>query len=579
MRRVATSSPLQQPDGAGSGADDDRVFEHGVLTLSDKAWHEAKRRGSVIAPLAAGDVVSAAAARAAGVELGLSERTIYNLVRVYRQSGGLLASLAPNASSGGRGKARLGRVAERIIAEAIRDEYLTRQKKRPQAVVRAVGERARAAGITPPSPNTVRARVGAVKAELAAKRREGSWSTAARRLQPAAGMTPDAGRPMAVLQIDHTPVDLILVDEAHRRPIGRPWLTVAIDVHSRCVAGFLLSLEPPGATSVGLCLTHAALPKDAFLRRVGVEGFDWPVQGRPGRLYVDNGAEFHSQALTRGCEHHGIELDHRPVATPHFGGVVERLIGTLMQTVHELPGATFSNTAERGNYDSDAAACLTLAELERWLTLAIVGRYHNEVHDGLDEPPLARWRRGVAAHGRPNEIAEPAAFLIDFLPVLRRRVTREGIRVDHIHYYSKALRPWIAAREGLGSFLVRRDPRDLSRVFVLDPEDGAYVEVPCARQERPSISLFEHRQAVAQLKADGRAEVDEEAIFQAVDTQRRIVQAAATRSRSARRRVARAADALTASPPRPAGEAPASGVPEPEDALVRVSRLYPVTPW
>ncbi len=339
-----------------------------------------------------------------------------------------------------------------------------------------------------PSANTIRARVGAVKAELTAKRREGVKSAAARRLQPAAGVTPDAGAPMAVLQIDHTQVDIILVDEAHRKPIGRPWLTVAIDVYSRCIAGFLLSLDPPCATSVGLCLTHAALPKEAFLNRVGVEGFSWPVQGRPGRLYVDNGADFHSQALTRGCEQHGIELDYRPVATPHFGGVVERLIGTVMQMVHELPGTTFSHPGERGDYDSDGAACLTLAELERWLTLAIVGRYHGEVHDGLDEPPLARWRRGVEVHGRPRAVGDARTFLIDFLPVLRRRVTREGVRVDHISYYSEALRPWIADRASLGSFLIRRDPRDLSRVFVLDPEGGVYVEAPCARQERPSIA-------------------------------------------------------------------------------------------
>lgn len=102
--------------------------------------------------------------------------------------------------------------------------YLTRQKKRAEAVVRAVRERAIAAGITPPAANTVRARVRAVKAELAARRRDGARSAAVRRLAPAAGMTPLAERPMAVLQIDHTPVDLILVDEAYRKPVGRPWL-------------------------------------------------------------------------------------------------------------------------------------------------------------------------------------------------------------------------------------------------------------------------------------------------------------------------------------------------------------------
>ncbi len=68
---------------------------------------------------------------------------------------------------------------------------------------------------------------------------------------------------MEWLQMDHTLVDLILVDPVDRAPIGRPWITLAIDVFSRCVAGFHLSLEAPSATSVGLCLTQVAGDKAA----------------------------------------------------------------------------------------------------------------------------------------------------------------------------------------------------------------------------------------------------------------------------------------------------------------------------
>jgi putative transposase len=537
-------------DDAADGSNDNarRVPERGTLGLSDAAWAEARRRASVIAPLAARDGVSAPTARAAGRALGLSERTIYALLRRWRRSGGLVASLAPRPSPGGRDKGRLSAVAERVVTEAIRDEYLSRQKKRAEAVVRAVRERCRLAGITPPAANTVRARVRRVRADLAARAREGAGSAAARRLMPAAGQTPPAARPMAVLQIDHTLVDLILVDETWRKPVGRPWLTVAIDAYSRCVAGLHLSYEAPSATVAGLCLAHAALDKAAYLRGLGIEA-DWPCQGRPGGVFVDNGPEFHSAAFERGCEQHGIALRHRPKGAPHWGGIVERLIGTAMAMVHELPGTTFSNPGGRGEYDSGAASCLTLAELERWLVLAVTGPYHNSVHGGVGEPPLARWRRGVAEHGEPAAVADGQAFVVDFLPVLRRRVTREGIAADHIAYYADSLRPLVAGRDRLGPVLVRRDPRDLSRVWVLDPEGGAYVEVPCSRQGRPAISLHEHRLAVAHLRAQGRAQVDEDAIFRAVVRQREIVHEAAQRTRSARKQLARTADAARGAPP------------------------------
>jgi len=567
-------------DDAADGSDDGarRVPERGTLGLSDTAWAEARRRAAVIAPLAAREGVPASAARDAGRTLGLSERTIYALLRRWRRAGGLIASLAPRPSPGGRGKGRLPAVAERVVAEAIRDEYLSRQKKRAEAVVRAVRERCRLAGITPPAANTVRARVRRVRADLTARAREGGDSAAARRLTPAAGRTPPSPRPMAVLQIDHTPVDLVLVDETWRKPVGRPWLTVAIDAYSRCIAGLHLSYEAPSATVAGLCLAHAALDKAAYLRGLGVEA-DWPCQGRPGEVFVDNGPEFHSDAFERGCQQHGIALRHRPKGAPHWGGIVERLVGTAMAMVHELPGTTFSNPGERGEYDSDAASCLTLAELERWLLLAVTGPYHNAVHGGLGQPPLARWRRGVAEHGAPPAVADGQAFALDFLPVLRRRVTREGIVADHIAYYADVLRPFVASRDRLGPVLVRRDPRDLSRVWVLDPEGGAYVEVPCSRQERPAISLHEHRLAVASLRAQGRAQVDEDAIFRVVARQREIVHEAAERTRSARKQLARTADAARGAPPRTRPVEPTMLAAAPETAAVPDSAVFDLEPY
>jgi transposase InsO family protein len=59
-------------------------------------------------------------------------------------------------------------------------------------------------------------------------------------------------------------------------------------------------------------------------------------------LRADNGKDFRSEPLRRGCREHNIELDYRPVATPHFGGHIKRLIGTMMGRIH-LPGTTFAN--------------------------------------------------------------------------------------------------------------------------------------------------------------------------------------------------------------------------------------------
>ena len=66
---------------------------------------------------------------------------------------------------------------------------------------------------------------------------------AARTLRPAGGTPPEITGLLEQVQADHTPADVIVVDERHRLPVGRPYVTAAIDVASRCVAGLVVTLE------------------------------------------------------------------------------------------------------------------------------------------------------------------------------------------------------------------------------------------------------------------------------------------------------------------------------------------------
>jgi len=265
------------------------------------------------------------------------------------------------------------------------------------------------------------------------------------------------------------------------------------------------------------------------------------MAGKPKVIHVDNGADFHSEALCRGCEAHGIRIVYRPVGAPHYGGIVERVIGTLMTMVHRLPGTTFSGIVEKGSYESETKAALTLAELEKWLALAIAGTYHRALHSGIGEPPIARWQRAVENTGELRRACNPRTFLVDFLPVIRRRIQRQGFVIDHIVYSSNAIKPWIAQRDRGHRFFIRRDPRDLSRIFVLDPEEDHYVEIPYRSMSQPAITLWEHRRAVERIREQGRRQVDEEAIFRAVGEMRSVAEKAVATTKAARRSVARRA--------------------------------------
>jgi len=56
---------------------------------------------------------------------------------------------------------------------------------------------------------------------------------------------------------------------------------------------------------------------------------------------------------------------------------------------------------------------------------------------------------GSASHFEPLR-ANDAAFLVDFLPVIRRTLSRTGFVIDHVGYFSDALQPWLDRRDRLG---------------------------------------------------------------------------------------------------------------------------------
>lgn len=537
-QRYAKISELSPVSDDGTLSPSNSKFND-TLLISPEDWELAKRREIIIKPLSQLSTCTLTVAEEAAKQLEVSWRQIYKLINRYRNSGNKFTSLLPNKSSGGKEKGRLNKTLEAIIYTAIKEYYLNSQKNKISIVVEEVRRRCHLNNLKAPADMTIRSRINRlVQKDVVGKRT--SKQVAAQQFSPIIGSFPETPYPLAVLQIDHTPVDLIIVDEYHRKPIGRPYLTIAIDVFSRCITGFCLSLDAPSAVSVGLCLTHSIFDKDNWFVERNISG-GWPIWGKPDVIYVDNAQEFHSEALQRGCDIHGIKIDYRPIGQPQFGGIVERVIGTMMQLVHQLPGTTFSNVAEKGDYPSEQKAVLTLKELEHWLTIAITEYYHQKAHSGLSMPPIEKYKCGILGDenhkGRGNlpRVYNKNAFIIDFLPIERRTLQRHGFMLDHISYYANGLSPLIANRKKLGKFIIRRDPRDISRIYVLDPNSKEYLEVPYRTLSRPTITLWEHRQALKFLREKGLEQTDETLIFQAIEKMRLITKEAMSKSKSARR--------------------------------------------
>lgn len=433
--------------------------------------------------------------------VGMSVRSVRRGFRRY-QDGQRTSALVPSRGGRSQGVRLCAPDVETVMSDCIQTHYLARERPSVAYLMEQVEATCREQQLRPPARSTVTRRIDTITAYEREVRRRGR-AAAKQLFGPRPGYL-KAKRPLEMVQIDHTRCDVMLVAEDERREVlGRPWLTVAIDIYSRCVLGILVSFDAPSSTSVALCLEQVVLPKEAWLRSQGIDA-SWPMYGRPEVLLLDNGVEFHGQALRRGCEEFGIGLQYRPVKQPHFGAHVERLNCTLMQRVHLVPGTTFSNPKDRGNYDSAKRAVMTLREFRGWLIDQITRWYHVKPHRGLGgRTPLqmweAGWREGDSVR-TPPVVASQLELRAAFLPVTWRRVQRTGLEFWGLRYWHEALTPLIGAKERL---CVRYDPRDVRSVMVRG-EDGIPLEVPTVSPDVPAISLAEHRAQRRQAREDGR---------------------------------------------------------------------------
>ncbi len=512
-----------------------------IAGIDAAVWKMAQRRYDAIKPLL--EVAGRNAVEERARTLGVSSATLYRWLGEYRGQKTAVA-LIPKARGWPVGRGRLDSSVERIIDETIREHYLTPQRLRIAQVARQVALECRRRGLQQPHYNAVARRIHAIP-EGERLRARGSRDLAERKFRPVPGHFPGADYPLAVVQIDHTPIDVIVVDDEHREPIGRPWLTLASDVYSRMVTGYYLSLDPPCEASVGLSIARSIAPKETLLSQLGIDG-EWPVWGVMKTIYVDNGPDFRSGSLSRSCELYGINLEFRPVKQPRFGGHIERLLGTLLREVHTIPGTTFSSIKDRGEYRPDRHAALTLDELEKWLVTLICNGYHKRDHSALGTSPRRKWEIGIfGCDGSPGQglsprPADPRRVMLDFMPAFERQIRPTGVSIEGLTYYQETLRSWVGApdldeRRKKRTFIFRRDPRDISRIWFFDPASNDYYEIPFANRQLPRMSFWEYRQARDIARKRGMTEADEHQIALAIEELRRHANESVQKTKSARR--------------------------------------------
>jgi len=300
--------------------------------------------------------------------------------------------------------------------------------------------------------------------------------------------------PLWRVEIDHTQLDIIVVHPISGVVLERPWITLIIDVYSRCILGFSLSFDPPSHMTVARALKMALLPKVDIKKRWPSVNGHWPMFGLMQDLVADNGLEFHGASLEDVCDILGINLSYCPRKKGWWKAVIERAIGTLNRNVTDgLPGRTFSSIDEKGDYQPHTKATLSIEALEEIIVKWIVDIYHEEVHETLGRRPRLVWEQEVNLEDIP--IVTNTHELDAIMGIVEKRsLTHKGIEINSLRYNCDELGAFRQKAGDVKDIKVKWDPEEMGHIHVM-PVDGSLIKVPVVefyKDYAVGISNYQH---------------------------------------------------------------------------------------
>ena len=377
--------------------------------------------------------------------------------------------LLPQVKSRGNRRSRLDERTEALIETFITEYYETLKQQSKKAVFLLLQRECERRKIPAPSYPTFLDRLKSRPLAEQTRKRQGpraaaqveEWYWELELTTPKHG-----SRPLEVVHLDHTKLDIELVSARTGRPLGRPWVTFLTDAFSRRLLVVYLTFDPPSYRSCMMALREC-------VSRYG---------RLPQTLIVDGGPDFRSTYFETLVTYYGCEKKTRPWAKPRYGSVIERLFGTAnTQFVHNLLGNTQIMKQVRQVTKAIAPreqAVWTLGDLYAYLCIWAYEVYDQQIHQALGMSPRDAFTMGLTLGGSREHLK--ALYDDDFryvsLASTRKQTAQvkpgRGVKINYVYYHAKAL----DAREVHNKQVpVRYDPFDLGTAYAY--VQGRWVQV------------------------------------------------------------------------------------------------------
>lgn len=336
-----------------------------------------------------------------------------------------------------------------------------------------------------------------------------------------AGAPVTASRAMEKVMVDHTRLDMfVVVDPENDRIFARPWITLAIDVHSRACVGWVITFLDPSWFTVMQLLKRMNLPK----RPPAMLAARYPILkricGRADEIIVDNGLEFPSASNRDATGAIGNSVTFAPIKKARYKSIVERPMGTIpLLMISRLPGRTMGvEYGRKAEYKPEELAEITMDGLEALANYG-VAEYNIMKHGGIGErQPALLFQKSANKHGI-DVMHDVQSAMLEFLEVQDNvRIDKSGATMFGGLRYSCTTGvprlinnnlPFEPRRQGRVNptihTKVKYDPSNIATIQAWDRFERRYVELRCTDESySDGMPLACHEDIRAAAAAEGR---------------------------------------------------------------------------
>lgn len=271
--------------------------------------------------------------------------------------------------------------------------------------------------------------------------------------------TPRHGdRPFEICHMDHTLLEIELIDPLNGKNLGRPWATFLVDAFTRRLLVVYLTFEEPSYRTCMMVLRDC-------VRRFG---------RLPQILVVDRGPDFTSTYFQCLAAAFQMTIKWRPKAKPRFGSVIENLFNVAHeQFLYNLTGNT-QLMRKNARYATPSHNPRNLAEwslgplYERLCDWAY-NRYDVMEHSTLKQSPRSLYANTIRLTGERKHrmITYSEDFKVLTLPTTSKgtakNIKNKGVKIKNDYYWAIILdKPELIGKQ----LPVRYDPYDYTAALV-----------------------------------------------------------------------------------------------------------------